>query len=102
MLLHDSPSSVMLQVEQVLSILGHHSHTDAEMGALEVRHGFKALLPHGIFLILNREKCNGQCGSSGEAALTQGGECGVCRLLDGGVGLVACQLPPLTSPKTNW
>jgi hypothetical protein len=47
-LLHDSPSGVMLQVEQVLCILGHRSHADAKVRALEVRHGLKALLPHGF------------------------------------------------------
>jgi hypothetical protein len=55
--------------------------------ALEVRHGLKALLPHAVFLILNQEKHGRhRCGSS-EATLTQRGECDVCRLLNGGVGL---------------
>jgi hypothetical protein len=64
----------MLQVEQVLHILGHRSHAGVEVRALEVGHSLKALLPHGIFLILNQENLNGHHGSSGEAALTQGGE----------------------------
>jgi hypothetical protein len=38
-------------------------------GALEVKHGLKALLPHEIFLIPNREKRNGHHGGSGETTL---------------------------------
>jgi hypothetical protein len=53
MLLHDSPGGDMLQVEQVLCVLGHRSHAGAEVRALKVSHGLKALLPHGIFLIPN-------------------------------------------------
>jgi hypothetical protein len=82
-LLDDGPSEVVLQVEQVLCILVHHSHTCVEVRALGVRHGLKVLLPHGIPLIMNREGCDRHCGSSGDAALTQGGEGDVCHLLDG-------------------
>jgi hypothetical protein len=88
-LLHDSSGGVVLQVEQVLRILGHRSHAAIEVRAVEVRHGLQVLLPHGIFLIPNGEKHDGHHGGSGEATLTQGGECDVCRLLDGGVGLAA-------------
>jgi hypothetical protein len=88
-LLHDSPGGVMLQVEQVLRILGHRNHVGAEVRALEVRHGLKALLPHGVFLILNREKRDRHRCGSGEATLTQQGECDVGCLLDGSVGLNA-------------
>jgi hypothetical protein len=35
-LLHDRYSYVMLQVEQVMHVLGHHSHADVEVSALEV------------------------------------------------------------------
>jgi hypothetical protein len=87
-LLHDNPGNVMLQVEQVLHILGHHSHAGAKLMALEVRHGLKALLPHGIFMIPNREKHDQHYGGSSEVTLTQRGECDMGRLLDGGVGLV--------------
>jgi hypothetical protein len=88
-LLHASPGGVVLQVEQVLHVLGHCSHPDAEVGALEVRHGLKALLPYRVLLILNREKRDRQCCCSGEAALTQGGEGNVCHHIDGSVGLSA-------------
>jgi hypothetical protein len=51
--------------------------------ALEVGQGLKALLSYGVLLILNRKKRDRQCCRSGEAALTQGGEGGVCHHLDG-------------------
>jgi hypothetical protein len=65
-LLHDSYGGVVLQVEQVLRILGHRSHANIEVRALEVRHSLKALLPHGIFLILNQEKRDRHRFSSGK------------------------------------
>jgi hypothetical protein len=87
--LHDSLGGVMLLVEQVLRVLGHRSHAGAEVRALEIRHSLKALLPHGIFLILNQEKHNRHHGGSGEATLIEGDECDVSRLLDCSVGLTA-------------
>jgi hypothetical protein len=50
-------------------------------------HGLKTLLPYGVLLILNREKCNRQCCSSGEVVLAQGGESHVRHQLNAGVGL---------------
>jgi hypothetical protein len=44
-----------------------------EVRALEVRHGLKALLPYGFFLIPNREKRDRQCCCSYETVLAQGG-----------------------------
>jgi hypothetical protein len=49
-----------------------------EVRALEVGHGLKALLPYGVLLILNWEKRDRQCCSSGKAVLAQGGESDVC------------------------
>jgi hypothetical protein len=72
-LLHEGSCGVVLQVEQVR--------------AFEVGHGLEALLPHRIFLILNQEKCDRHHRGSGEATLTHGGECDVCRSLDGSVRL---------------
>jgi hypothetical protein len=69
-LLHDSSGCVVLQVQQVLHVLGHCSHAGIEVGALEVRHGLKVLLPHGIFLILNKERHDRHYYSSSEAVLT--------------------------------
>jgi hypothetical protein len=89
MLLHDHPDGVMLQVEQVLRVLGHHNHASAEVRALEVRHNLKVLLPHRIFLIPNQEKSDRHHDGSGETTLTQLDECDVSRLLDGGVRLAA-------------
>jgi hypothetical protein len=60
-----------------------------EVRALEVGHGFKALLPYGVLLILNREKRDRQCCCSCEAVLTQGGEGDVRHHLNAGVGLAA-------------
>jgi hypothetical protein len=58
-----------------------------EVRALEVRHGLKTLLPYGVLLILNQEKCRRQCCSSGEAVLARGGESHVRHRLNAGVGL---------------
>jgi hypothetical protein len=60
-----------------------------EVTALEVRHNLKALLPYGFLLILNQEKRDRQCCSSGEAVLAQGGESNVRHHLNTGVGLAA-------------
>jgi hypothetical protein len=87
MLLHASPSGVVLKVEQVMRVLGQQSHFSAEVRALEVRHDLKALLPYEVFLIPNWEKRDRQCYCSGEVALTQGGVSDVCHHLDGGVEL---------------
>jgi hypothetical protein len=64
----------VLEVEQVVHVLGQRSHPGVEVRALEVGHGHKTLLPYGVLLIPNREKHDRQCCSSGEAVLTQGGE----------------------------
>jgi hypothetical protein len=69
-LLHAGPGGVVLQVEQVLRILGHRNHLDTEVGALEDRHGLKMLLSYRVLLILNQEKRDRQCCYSGKAALT--------------------------------
>jgi hypothetical protein len=53
-MLYAGSGGVVLQVEQVLHVLGHHSHHDAEAGALEVRHGLKMLLPYVVLLIPNQ------------------------------------------------
>jgi hypothetical protein len=87
-LLHDGFDGVVLQVEQVLHVLGHRSHVNIEVQDLEVRHGLKALLPHGIFLNPNQERCDRHRGGSGDVTLTQRGEWDVCCLLDGGVRLI--------------
>jgi hypothetical protein len=60
-----------------------------EVRALEVRHGLKVLLPYGVLLIPNREKCDKQCCSSGEAVLAQGDESDVRHHLNAGVRLAA-------------
>jgi hypothetical protein len=58
-----------------------------EVRAIEVGHGLKMLLPYGVLLILNREKRDRQCCSSGEVVLSQGGESHVRHQLNVGVGL---------------
>jgi hypothetical protein len=58
-----------------------------EVRALEVGHGLKTLLPYGVLLILNREKCDRQCCSSREVVVAQGGESDVRHQLNAGVGL---------------
>jgi hypothetical protein len=86
-LLHACPSVVVLEVEQVLRVPSQRSHSGMEVRALEVGHSLKALLPYGVLLILNHEKRDRQCCSSGEAVLAQGGESNVRHHLDAGVGL---------------
>jgi hypothetical protein len=58
-----------------------------------VGHGHKMLLPYGVLLILNREKRDRQCCSSGEAVLSQGGESHVRHQLNTGVGLTTNDAP---------
>jgi hypothetical protein len=53
MLLPGCPGGVVLEVEQVLCVLGQRSHPSMEVRALEVSHGLKALLPYGVLLFLN-------------------------------------------------
>jgi hypothetical protein len=77
---------LLLKVEQVLCVPGQRSHPDVEVRAIEVKHGRKALLPYGVLLIPNQEKCDRQCGSSGEAVLAQKGESDVRHHLNVGVG----------------
>jgi hypothetical protein len=88
-LLPSHPGGVVLKVEQVLCIPGQQCHPSVEVRALKVRHGLKALLPHGVPLILNQEKCDRQCCSSNEAVLAQGGESDVCHHLNADVGFAA-------------
>jgi hypothetical protein len=68
-LLPGYPCGVVLEVEQVLRVLGQRSHPTVEVRALEVGHSLKTLLPYGVLLIPNREKRDRQCCSSGEAVL---------------------------------
>jgi hypothetical protein len=58
-----------------------------EVSTLEVRHNLKTLLPYEVLLILNQEKRDRQCCSSGEVVLAQGGESDVRHQLNGGVRL---------------
>jgi hypothetical protein len=87
MLMHASPGGVVLTVEQVLHLHGQCIHLGTEVRALKVRHGIESLLPYGVLLILNHEKCDRQCCCSREVALIEGGEGDVCHHLDGGVRL---------------
>jgi hypothetical protein len=83
MLSHDGSTGAGLQVKQVLRIPSQCSHASVEVGPLEVGHSLKALLPHGILLVVDRKERDWHRGDIGEAGLTQGGECDLCRLLDG-------------------
>jgi hypothetical protein len=82
MLPHDSPASAGLQVKHVLRVHGERSHAGVEVRALGVGHGLKALLPHRILLVTDQKERDWHRGGVGVAALTQGGECDLCRLLD--------------------
>jgi hypothetical protein len=83
MLPHDGPASVGLQVKHVLRVPGQCSHADVEVRPLGVGHGLKALLPHRILLVTDWKERDWHRDGVGEAGLTQGGECDLCRLLDG-------------------
>jgi hypothetical protein len=83
MLPHDGPASAGLQVKHVLRVPNQGSHASMEVGPLGVGHGLKALLPHRILLVADRKEHDWHHGGVGEAGLTQGGECDLCRLLDG-------------------
>jgi hypothetical protein len=80
---NDGPASAGLQVKHVLCIPSQCSHASVEVRALGVGHGLKTLLPHRILLVTDRKDHDWHRGGVGEAALTQGGECDLCPLLDG-------------------
>jgi hypothetical protein len=82
MLLDDGPASAGLQVKHVLCVPGQRSHASVEVRALRVGHSLKTLLPHKILLVTDRKERDWHRGGVGVAALTQGGECDLCRLLD--------------------
>jgi hypothetical protein len=88
-MLDDGPGGAVLHVEHVPRVLGQCCHAGMEVRALGVGHGLKTLLPHGILQIMNQEERDWHCGGVGEVALTQGGECDLCRLLDGLIQLDA-------------
>jgi hypothetical protein len=67
----------------VLRVPSQRSHAGVEVRALGVGHGLKTLLPRRILLVTNWKERDWHRGSVGETALTQGGECDLCRLLDG-------------------
>jgi hypothetical protein len=67
----------------VLRVPSQRSHADVEVRALRVEHDLKTLLPHMILLVMNWKERDWHRGGVGEAVLTQGGECNLCRLLDG-------------------
>jgi hypothetical protein len=81
-LLDDSPGSGVLQVERVLSILGHCSHAYVEVKTLRIGYGLKALLPHGVSLVVNRKERDWHRGGVTKATPTQGSAGDLCRLLD--------------------
>jgi hypothetical protein len=83
MLPHDGPASAGLQVKHVLRVPSQCSHASVEVGPLGVGHTLKALLPHGILLVVDRKERDWHRGGVGETGLTQGGECDLCRLLNG-------------------
>jgi hypothetical protein len=54
-----------------------------EVRPLEVRYGLKALLPHGVPLIVNWKEHDWHRDDVSKASSTQGSEGDLCRLLDG-------------------
>jgi hypothetical protein len=88
-LLDDGPRSGVLQVERVLSILDHCSQACVEVRTLRVGYGLKALMPHGVSLIVNRKECDWHRGGVSKVTPTQRNEGDLCRLLDSVVKLNA-------------
>jgi hypothetical protein len=88
MLPYDGPASACLQVKHVLRVPGQCSHVSVEVGPLRVGHDLKALLTHRILLVTDRKERDWHHDGVGEAGLTQGGECDLCRLLDGLIQLI--------------
>jgi hypothetical protein len=82
MLSHDGPASAGLHVKHVPRVPCQCSHASVEVGTPGVGHGLKALLSHKILLVADRKERDWHHGGVGEAGLTQGGECDLCRLLD--------------------
>jgi hypothetical protein len=73
----------VLQVERVLSILGHCSQACMEVRTLGVGYGLKALLPHGVPLIANQKERDWHHDGVSNTTSTQGSEGDLCHLLDG-------------------
>jgi hypothetical protein len=96
MLLYDGPASARLQVKHVLRVPDQCSYASVEVGPLGVGHGLKAMLPHRILLVTDRKEHDWHHGGVGEAGLTQGGECDLCRLLD---GLIQLDLDDICHPQ---
>jgi hypothetical protein len=69
-LLDDGPGGGVLQVEQVLSILGQCSQSCVEVRTLRVGYGLKVLLPHGVPLIANQKERDWHHGSVNKATST--------------------------------
>jgi hypothetical protein len=98
-LLDDGPGSAGLQVKQVLRIPSQRSHANMEVRALGVGHGLKMLLAHMILLVTDQKEDDWHRGGVGEAAPTQGGECDLCRLLD---GLIQHDPDDGCHPRLRW
>jgi hypothetical protein len=71
MLPHDGPTSARLQLKHVPRVPGQCSHARVEVGPLGVGHGLKALLPHGILLVMDRKERGWHRDSVGATGLTQ-------------------------------
>jgi hypothetical protein len=80
-------AGVVLQVEQVLCVLGHLHPSGVELWAREVASGLKALAPLGLLLIMDQEKRDRRVDGGGEAPLTQGSECHMLHLFDDVINL---------------
>jgi hypothetical protein len=83
----------------VIRVPDQRNHAGIEVRALWVGHGLKTLLPHRILLVMNWKERDWHRGGVGEAALTQGGECDLCRLLD---GLIQLDLDDGSQPQLRW
>jgi hypothetical protein len=99
MLPHDGTASAGLQVKHVLRVPGQRSHASVEVGPLGVGNGLKALLPQRILLVTDQKERDWHRGGVGKAALAQGGECDLCRLLD---GLIQLNPDDSCHPQLRW
>jgi hypothetical protein len=99
MLSHDGPIGAGLQVKHVMHVPCQCSHASVEVGPLGVGHGLKVLLSHRILLVADRKERDWHRGGVGEAGLTQGGECDLCRLL---YGLIQLNPDDSCHPRLHW
>jgi hypothetical protein len=81
-LLDDGATGVVLEVEQVLCVLGQLSPPGIELHAGEVTSCLQVLTPLGLLLVPNQEQRDRRVGQVGEVSLKHGDERHVCHVVN--------------------